>query len=729
MKKNYSFLPRLKISSIFFLLLILGASIVSSIPTYCCPSVKISLPNSVRKGDIFTVTLTYYHDYSGSEGEGGVHLHWLDSQADYISGGDYYDKKDEYEFVECSRMISSDSCSIKLKALVDSPIHLYYRAWDWSKDADCGGGRYDHHRSPRIGTCSPLCNSFPDDVIRCTSSHVATFICVDKIIIKPRCSLPGDICQEGDGIEIFVSGSSCPQPPKVKVELRGDECLMEWNLIAYDPYGGSACYFPCYTLLKLPTLPSKCLDKTVTLTASTEGISTSTTIKLSDDPTRDVPPSMRRRPTWSPSIILEEDEISYTAYAQDDKGLKEIRIILNDKLVKTCSVSGTSASCTYIGGPYSAGTELSFKGTAIDIKGQEPSYYNPGRRTLLLEVCYRASDTDGGENYLLRGNCTEAIGSEFGCRYHTMQDFCPWEGPRGYCCGILPGKYWHVEKILSNGTVVCCRRHSPKPIGGCVEREIVNCKNVVGEYSPEKEERECTLKFYDCSKLGKICSGGRCVPPTTPSDCNCTPWISIGCGLSPCSSTEMKQERNCTPSGCDIEERCIEHPLCGAPSTPPSPPFPVFPVENKRQIDLKPGWNMISQPFETFTADTNCKFSASIYGYDPENKRYYVVSSLNDTVGGYGYWVKVDSDCQITFSGDPVMKIHLKPGWNMIGTVNNEELPLDLLKERCKVLGDVYTYNTTTRKYEVVDMLYPGRGYWVRVMSSCVIYLKVVHPM
>ena len=46
--------------------------------------------------------------------------------------------------------------------------------------------------------------------------------------------------------------------------------------------------------------------------------------------------------------------------------------------------------------------------------------------------------------------------------------------------------------------------------------------------------------------------------------CTCTGWSSIGCGISPCASDQMKQSRSCSPSGCDIEEQCVADPLCTA---------------------------------------------------------------------------------------------------------------------------------------------------------------------
>jgi len=51
---------------------------------------------------------------------------------------------------------------------------------------------------------------------------------------------------------------------------------------------------------------------------------------------------------------------------------------------------------------------------------------------------------------------------------------------------------------------------------------------------------------------------------TVSQPCTCTGWSSIGCGILPCASDQMKQSRSCSPSGCDIEEQCVADPLCTA---------------------------------------------------------------------------------------------------------------------------------------------------------------------
>lgn len=143
-----------------------------------------------------------------------------------------------------------------------------------------------------------------------------------------------------------------------------------------------------------------------------------------------------------------------------------------------------------------------------------------------------------------------------------------------------------------------------------------------------------------------------------------------------------------------------------------------------RVIELKGGWNMISQPFEEFSAATDCDI-AKIYRYKGGPLPYERLPTLEETIGGYGYWVKVENDCEITFIGTQVVThIDLEKGWSMIGTINNEDITVNEIIEDCVDLKKVYKYTGGLLPYERLsgdDKLYPGIGYWVHVESSCTI--------
>jgi hypothetical protein len=51
-------------------------------------------------------------------------------------------------------------------------------------------------------------------------------------------------------------------------------------------------------------------------------------------------------------------------------------------------------------------------------------------------------------------------------------------------------------------------------------------------------------------------------PTTTITQCTCDSWSNSGCGISPCDQTQMKQQRTCNPSGCNIESQCVVDDSC-----------------------------------------------------------------------------------------------------------------------------------------------------------------------
>ncbi len=110
---------------------------------------------------------------------------------------------------------------------------------------------------------------------------------------------------------------------------------------------------------------------TVTLTVkdnngATSAATNSITISLSADN----PPSISSF-TASPSSGTTSTTFTLTCSASDDKGLQTIIISEGSTTLKTCPVSGTSASCTYTS-TFSTGTH-NFTCAATDTKGQSAS--------------------------------------------------------------------------------------------------------------------------------------------------------------------------------------------------------------------------------------------------------------------------------------------------------------------------------------------------------------------
>lgn len=77
--------------------------------------------------------------------------------------------------------------------------------------------------------------------------------------------------------------------------------------------------------------------------------------------------------THSPSSPASSDSVTYTATATDDVGLASIQIFVDGTSIRSCSVSGTSATCTKTAGPYAAGSTHNYYAKATDTSSQTKS--------------------------------------------------------------------------------------------------------------------------------------------------------------------------------------------------------------------------------------------------------------------------------------------------------------------------------------------------------------------
>jgi hypothetical protein len=104
---------------------------------------------------------------------------------------------------------------------------------------------------------------------------------------------------------------------------------------------------------------------------------------------------------------------------------------------------------------------------------------------------------------------------------------------------------------------------------------------------------------------------------------------------------------------------------------------------------------------------------------------------------GRGYWLKVTRDANVTLVGscppaDQDYRIHLEPGWNMIGTPFDGEISLATLRfqegigaqtsfeeavTRGWIRSAVFGYSQTGG-YGTVTSLQPWRGYWIKVLRA-----------
>ena len=138
-------------------------------------------------------------------------------------------------------------------------------------------------------------------------------------------------------------------------------------------------------------------------------------------------------------------------------------------------------------------------------------------------------------------------------------------------------------------------------------------------------------------------------------------------------------------------------------------------------IDYLTGWNMVGLPvivndsfYESLFPNSVPGTLYSFYGtYEQEE-------NLNN---GKGYWLRFESSSTNNFSGNTIteLELSLNEGWNIISGLT---FPISIINimdsEGIIIPGTVYGFNET---YQSEDLLYPGKGYWIKTISSGMITL------
>lgn len=132
-------------------------------------------------------------------------------------------------------------------------------------------------------------------------------------------------------------------------------------------------------------------------------------------------------------------------------------------------------------------------------------------------------------------------------------------------------------------------------------------------------------------------------------------------------------------------------------------------------------WNLISLPVyraengksQAFPEATSSAFSYRDSAYTDET----VLEN------GKGYWLKFATPVSVPLTGDPcdTLAVSVKAGWNLIGSVSDTVLATAITGSIGMSISPVWGY---TGKYEQVDRLIPGKGYWVKAGEDGLLYLS-----
>ena len=108
----------------------------------------------------------------------------------------------------------------------------------------------------------------------------------------------------------------------------------------------------------------------------------------------------------------------------------------------------------------------------------------------------------------------------------------------------------------------------------------------------------------------------------------------------------------------------------------------------------------------------------TLFGYDGT---YYSAVSLTP---GSGYWLmfEVETNIQITGTAINSVEIQLFGGWNLITGVSTSVQLEDIVDpENLIISGTVYGFQES---YNQVEILYPGKGYWLKSSGNGIIIVE-----
>lgn len=146
---------------------------------------------------------------------------------------------------------------------------------------------------------------------------------------------------------------------------------------------------------------------------------------------------------------------------------------------------------------------------------------------------------------------------------------------------------------------------------------------------------------------------------------------------------------------------------------------------------LNNGWNMVSLNVHPLSTDIptalamimpNIQTIKTPDGVFQPGNPYSTLTTLQD---GKGYNVKVNSQCSITISGNPLdaaTPIPLSAGWNLVAFTPQAPLPIQtaissLSGYLVQVKGAEGTY-IPGNPYNTLSSMSPGRAYWIKLTSA-----------
>ncbi|HYQ85681.1 MAG TPA: YCF48-related protein [Bacteroidota bacterium] len=130
---------------------------------------------------------------------------------------------------------------------------------------------------------------------------------------------------------------------------------------------------------------------------------------------------------------------------------------------------------------------------------------------------------------------------------------------------------------------------------------------------------------------------------------------------------------------------------------------------------LNGGWNILSLPLLAADLRKTSLYPNAISAAFSYSGSYVVLDTLGT---GIGYWLKVPSAESVWIAGIPFNRdtVELRPDWNMVGCISDSVSVGSVTTIPAGIIAShFFAYN---RGYATVNMLTPGKGYWLKSSQS-----------
>ncbi|MDI6765617.1 MAG: beta-propeller fold lactonase family protein [Bacteroidota bacterium] len=139
-------------------------------------------------------------------------------------------------------------------------------------------------------------------------------------------------------------------------------------------------------------------------------------------------------------------------------------------------------------------------------------------------------------------------------------------------------------------------------------------------------------------------------------------------------------------------------------------------------VNVSSGWNMISVPLIVENGRKDFLFPTSVSRAFTYVDSYVAKETLST---GVGYWLKFSSTQTILLFGTKLIAktVNVKEGWNMIGSISEPVPKSSITSDPPEMItSNFFGYSGS---YEIIDTIYPGKGYWVKVNQNGKLFLSV----